>query len=179
MKRRIALGFILGSMLVYGIVFNWPQPANAQPSPGIGLYPEDSAHASGHYGQFILAVRQALGTALCGTNGDYCALQVDANGALHVVAAPNTSTSANNDGACVSVTTASTAVLASFSTRKWASIVNQGAATVYIKFGATATSSDFPLPAGAAFNWPPGMSYTGAVDGISASGTNSVCVTEW
>lgn len=100
-------------------------------------------------------------------------------GAQRVVTAQNLVASANNDGACVSVTTASTAVLASFATRKWASIVNQGTATVYVKFGATATSSDFPLPAGAAFNWPSGLAYTGAVDGISSSGTNSVCIVEW
>lgn len=87
--------------------------------------------------------------------------------------------SANNDGACVSVTTGSTSLLGSFATRKWASIVNQGTALVYVKFGATATNADFPLPPGAAFNWPPGVSYTGAVDAISSSGTQSVCVVEF
>jgi len=95
-----------------------------------------------------------------------------------VTVTPSTA-AANNDGACVSVTTASTAVLASFASRKWASIVNQGTAMVYLKFGATATASDFPLPSGAAFNWPAGVSYTGVVDAIASAGTQSVCVVEF
>ena len=100
-------------------------------------------------------------------------------GTQRIVTAANLVTSANNDGACVSVTTSSTALLPSFATRKWAAIYNRGTGLVYVKFGATATSSDFPVDPGGAFNWPAGVSYSGAVDAISPSGTQSVCVVEW
>lgn len=130
----------------------------------------------------------AKGLQLTGTDGTNArALKTDAAGEAQVdvlslpanAPAPNLVASANNDGACVSVTTSSTTVLASFATRKWASIVNRGSVTVYLKFAATATSGDFPLLPGEPFNWPPGISYTGVVDGIAASGSQSVCVLEW
>lgn len=44
---------------------------------------EDSAHASGDTGSFVLAVRNDAGTALS-ADGDYSALQVDSTGALRV-----------------------------------------------------------------------------------------------
>lgn len=118
-------------------------------------------------------VAQIAGTTTTTDSGDATA------GTQRVVSATNRISSANGDGACISVTTSTTAILASFATRKWASIVNQGSATVYVRFAATATASDFPLPAGAAFNFPAGLAYTGAIDGIAASGTQSVCVVEF
>lgn len=51
-----------------------------------GSYAEDSAHASGDMGQFILAVRNDADTSLVGTDGDYAPLQVDADGRLKVAA---------------------------------------------------------------------------------------------
>jgi len=66
-------------------------------APGQGMYREDSAHSDGHYGVFSLAVRRAIGSGLCGTDGDYCAMQVDANGALQVVFA-NTTIAATQSG---------------------------------------------------------------------------------
>lgn len=88
---------------------------------------------------------------------------------------------ANNDGAQVSMTTTSAAVLASFATRKFASIcsLSTNTDTVYIKMGATATTSDFPLLVGQCFNMPPFAVYTGAIDGRSASGTQTLGVVEW
>lgn len=177
--RRLFLVFVLALLA--------PVLAFAQTiSPGMGLYPEDSTHISSQYGIFPLAVRRAIGSGLCGADGRYCSMQVDANGALHVVftntaltITPTLVTTANNDGSCVSVTSASTTVLASFATRRWASFQNRGTVIVYVKFGATATTADFPVDPGGVFNWPNGVSYTGVVDAISASGTNSVCPVEW
>lgn len=51
----------------------------------VGLYPEDSAHASGDFGMQILAVRNDVAGALAGADGDYSPLQVDASGNLRVV----------------------------------------------------------------------------------------------
>lgn len=51
-----------------------------------GIFPEDSAHASGDNGQFVLAVRADAEGSLVGADGDYAPLQVDASGRLRVVA---------------------------------------------------------------------------------------------
>ena len=47
-------------------------------------FAEDSAHASGDKGAFILAVRNDTPGSLTSADGDYAPLQVDANGALRV-----------------------------------------------------------------------------------------------
>lgn len=47
-------------------------------------FDEDSAHASGDKGNFILAVRNDANTSLVDTDGDYAPLQVNANGELRV-----------------------------------------------------------------------------------------------
>lgn len=89
--------------------------------------------------------------------------------------------SANNDGSCVSVSTTTT-VLASNASRRQAAIVARmsNTDTVFIKFGATATTADFPLEPGQVYNLE-GASrvYTGVIDAIANSGTQAVCVTEF
>lgn len=88
---------------------------------------------------------------------------------------------ANNTGACLSVSTATTSLLAAFATAScrmlYAPATNT--ATVYLKLGATATASNFPVPAGSALNLCGGSVYTGAIDGIAASGSQSICVMEY
>lgn len=49
-----------------------------------GLRAEDAAHASGHTGVFVLAVRSDTAAQTAGTDGDYCALISDSTGRLHV-----------------------------------------------------------------------------------------------
>lgn len=56
-------------------------------------YAEDSAHASGDIGNFILAVRNDTEGSLAGADGDYAPLQVDALGRLRV----NADINVNND----------------------------------------------------------------------------------
>jgi hypothetical protein len=57
---------------------------NIASSSGLGIYAEDSAHASGDLGQQMLAVRNDAGTSLVSADGDYAPLSLDANGALRV-----------------------------------------------------------------------------------------------
>lgn len=59
---------------------------NVASSTGLGIFAEDSAHASGDLGQQILAVRNDAGTSLVSADGDYAPLQVDSTGALRVAA---------------------------------------------------------------------------------------------
>jgi hypothetical protein len=100
-------------------------------------------------------------------------------GDVDVLTLPNAST-ANNDGAQVSMTTTSAAVLASFSTRKAASVCASPSNTdvVHIKLGATATTSDGKLWPGQCWNTGP-VPYTGQIDGRSATGTQELTVWEW
>jgi hypothetical protein len=88
--------------------------------------------------------------------------------------------SAANPGTCVSVA-ASTTVLAANAARRsavmCARITNTD--TVHYKLGATATTANFPLEPGQCRNMPGSdRVYTGVIDAIAASGTQSVCVEE-
>lgn len=96
-----------------------------------------------------------------------------------VTAATPQVASANNDGACVSVTV-STTVLASNASRRFASVCARvsNSDTAFIKFAATATASDFPLEPGQCWNSPDSTIYTGVIDAIANSGTQSICVME-
>jgi hypothetical protein len=80
-----------------------------------------------------------------------------------------------------SVTTASTALLASNATRKGSLFVNTGTAGVTLKLGATATAKTgvWLAPGGGSWDGLVGtVLWTGAVDAISDSGTNVVTVVE-
>jgi hypothetical protein len=52
-------------------------------------YAEDAAHVSGDTGTLALVVRKDTAAALAGTDGDYAAFEVDANGRLHVILSGN------------------------------------------------------------------------------------------
>jgi len=77
-----------------------------------------------------------------------------------------------------SVTNASTSILASNSNRLGATIFNEGAAISYTKLGGTAsiTSYTVQIASGGYYECPFG--YTGAIDGITSSGTAQLRVTE-
>jgi hypothetical protein len=97
-----------------------------------------------------------------------------------VTASLSSSSTANNDGAQVSVTTTSGTVLASFSTRKAATVCSSPLNTdvVHLKLGATATTGDGKLHIGQCWNSGP-VPYTGVIDARSAAGTQEVTVWEW
>lgn len=78
---------------------SWTVATNAE-------YAEDSAHSSGHTGNFILAVRSDADTTLVDTDGDYAPFQVTSEGYLKV-AVKQTSTTLNEptDGDAIDTTT--------------------------------------------------------------------------
>jgi len=59
-------------------------PSGAIVTAGADIYPEDSAHASGNDGSFILGVRNDSNTAMTSANGDYSPIAVNANGAVAI-----------------------------------------------------------------------------------------------
>lgn len=59
-------------------------------------------------------------------------------------------------------------------------VFNDSTATLYLKFGATASTSSYTvqIPAGGYFEFPPPI-YTGQVDGIWSAANGNARVTEW
>ena len=71
-----------------------------------------------------------------------------------------------------SVTDASSQALAAKATRSSLEIINTGSSTVYLAFGATATTGGLPLSAGASW-YPAGPCPTNAITAICAGGESS------
>jgi len=75
----------------------------------------------------------------------------------------------------VNVTNSSTALIAAAAAgtvERTTILRNTGSVTAYLGFGATATTSMFPLGAGESLR----TGFTGAINGITASGTATVFV---
>lgn len=77
-----------------------------------------------------------------------------------------------------SVTNASTSVLASNANRLGATIYNEGAAICYLKLGATASTTSYSCQIASGGYYEVPFGYTGAIDGITSSGTAQLRVTE-
>lgn len=95
--------------------------------------------------------------------------------AVSAMPASSTATLANVAGSASSVT-----VLAANSNRKGAVIHNDSTAILYLKFGATASTTSFTykLNGGETFETAMPVVYTGIIDGIWASATGAARVTE-
>lgn len=80
----------------------------------------------------------------------------------------------------VSASASSVSLLSSNSSRKMATFYNDSTATLYLKLGTTASTTSYTvqLVAGAYYELPGNQVYTGAVDGIWASATGAVRITE-
>jgi hypothetical protein len=79
----------------------------------------------------------------------------------------------------VSGSASSVSLLASNSSRKGATIFNDSSADLYVKYGATASTSSFTVKIAAAGYWEmPWPVYTGAIDGIWGSATGAARITE-
>ena len=105
--------------------------------------------------------------------------KADATGNLLTVgSAGGNSKSTVGTPSTASITTASTAVLASNTNRLGATISNEGAATVYLAFSATASVTAYAvqLIQGAYYELP--FAYAGAISSITSAGTATLRVTE-
>ena len=87
----------------------------------------------------------------------------------------SSATTANVAGSATSVT-----ILASSASRVGACFYNDSTSDMYLKFGATASTTSFTVKvlAGGFFNLQPPI-YTGVIDGIWDSATGSMRVTNW
>ena len=80
----------------------------------------------------------------------------------------------------VATSTTVATLLAASGTRRMAVIYNDAAGALYVKFGATATSTDFTVKiAGGGYFELPSPMYTGAITGILDTGTGNAQVTSY
>jgi hypothetical protein len=90
---------------------------------------------------------------------------------------------AATSGGAANVASSATNVtlLSSNSSRKGFTIMNDSTAILYVKFGATASSTSFhvKMAAGSYYESPAGVNYTGIIDGIWASANGSARVGEF
>jgi len=100
-----------------------------------------------------------------------------ATGAMDRMTQPSALTSTPTQSS-VSVTNASTTILAANTARRGATLFNEGAAICYMKLGATASTSSYTLQivSGGYYELPFG--YTGIITGITSSGTAQLRITE-
>lgn len=156
-------------------------------------YAEDSVAASGDLGNVALTVRKDTATALAGADGDYAAMETDANGRLHVntgeavgagsssattsrtvMAGAPTGTKSN-----VAAATSSTTLLAANTARRGATLWNDSTSILYVDLSggtASATSCSVKLIADAYYEVP--FWCSSLITGIWVSATGSVRVTE-
>lgn len=136
-----------------------------------GQYCVDYAHG------IVYGVKASTQVSL--TSAAYSVLQettdVSFSTGATVATTPLTSETSTN----VAVSASNFTVLASNTARRAATIANDGAANVYVKFGATATASSYKVKLGSGdyYEFPLPI-YTGIVDAIGDSATGTLRVTE-
>jgi hypothetical protein len=138
---------------------------------------EDAASANGDKGIVVHAVQKATPADTAGTDGDYAPLQMS-GGRLHVSTQPATVSSATVSSLASSASSAQ--LLASNTSRKGLILVNTDVNSVYVKYGTTASATDFTvlMPANGYWEMPQPI-YTGRIDAIwAADGAGSLYYTE-
>jgi hypothetical protein len=152
-------------------------------------FAEDAAHASGALGTLTLVVRRDADTTLVDTDGDYAALQVDADGKLKV-SGDFGATTGPATGTTTSVADQDTSILilATNASRQGATIYNDSTENLRLHLGADdASATVFSVilagkadanSIGGYFEVPFG--YTGEINGIwDAASTGSARITEF
>lgn len=139
---------------------------------------EDAAHASGDTGVAIWGVANIGAATTFAANGDYTPHAVDVQGRQYVTMKAPTPTQASVAGSATSVT-----ILAANTGRLGATITNDSSAVLYLKLGATASTSSYTVTlagnTAAPFSYyEVPFGYTGVIDGIWASAAGNARITE-
>lgn len=135
----------------------------------------DAARGATKTGVLALVVRDDVLTTQTPVNDDYVEFRNDAYGALWVRESHAQTTTLAN---VASATTTGT-LLAANTNRKGAYIFNDSTSALYVKFGATASTTSFTvkIAAGGYYEFPVPM-YQGVVDGIWDTANGAARVTE-
>jgi hypothetical protein len=157
-----------GTVPVSGTVTATPSGAQA----GVA----DDAALSGNTIRMGGRASTAVPTAQSADN-DMVTSWYDRNGAQVVTSRPATAAITR-----VATSTTSATVLAANTSRKGFIVVNESAATMYLKFGATASATSYSIPIAAGGTYDStgvGALHPGVLDAILASGTGNAQVTEF
>jgi len=146
----------------------------AASSTGSPAKSRDNAAGATDTGIPAFFVRRDTPTAVTPAAGDYEAPQIDQHGSVWVREKTSTTSALTNvAGSATSVT-----VLALNANRKGATIYNDSTAILYLKLGATASTTSFTVKMQPDSYFEVPGQYTGVIDGIWASATGSARVTE-
>ncbi len=136
---------------------------------------EDAAHVSADVGVMVLGVRNDnAAIAPTSANGDYSYQSVDQNGAVFTREKPATTPTVSRVDAVI----ASATLLAANAARRLATFYNDSTANLYLKFGATASTTSFTVKISPDGYYEVPGDYTGIIDGIWSAVNGGVQVTE-
>jgi hypothetical protein len=168
-----------GTAAVSGTFWQATQPVSGTFWPTLANAP--ASHRLSDGTNFYDAAKTGqLPTALVGGRLD---VNIGAGSIANTAFAQNTTAqaSASDTGTCTNVSV-NTTVLASAAGRHVAVVLAKVTNTdrVHLKLGATSTTSQPPLEPGQSFTMDStAFPYTGQIDAIAASGTQSVCTFQW
>lgn len=118
-------------------------------------------------------VRRDTPTAVTPAAGDYEFGQIDDKGRQYVITKAPTSATTSVAASATNVT-----LLASNNARAGATIYNDSTAILYVKLGATASTTSFAVALQSQEYYEVPFGYTGIIDGIWASATGNARITE-
>ncbi|MFZ2544844.1 MAG: hypothetical protein WAW80_02620 [Candidatus Saccharimonadales bacterium] len=145
--------------------------ANATTTPAKA---RDSVTGASDTGIPAFFVRRDTPTSLTPVAGDYEMAQIDQHGALWIRDKSSTTSVLSN----VAASATSVTVLALNANRRGGSIYNDSTATLYLKLGATASTTSYTVKMYTDDYYEIPFWYTGVIDGIWSSATGSARVTE-
>jgi hypothetical protein len=144
---------------------------------GTGIqYVEDTAiTADAGQGTLVVARRDDVLSTLTPAQGDAVGLRVDSLGALWVTEARRASTATTSN---VASSASSTTLLSANADRLGAMILNDSDEILYVKLGATASTTSFTVKMESQTYYEVPFDYTGIIDGIWAAADGFARVTE-
>lgn len=145
--------------------------ANATTTPAKA---RDGAAGASDTGIPAWFVRRDTPTTVTPVAGDWEPAQIDSQGSQWVREKPNTTSAVTS----VAAATSSTTLLALNAQRRGATIHNDSTAILYLKLGATASTSSFTVKIAADGYYEVPFGYTGVIDGIWAAANGNARVTE-
>ena len=141
---------------------------------GVQYVEDASISANAGQGTLVVARRDDALSTLTPAQDDAVGLRVNAMGALWVQEQP----AATPTQSSVAASATSVSILASNTGRMGATVYNDSTAFLYLKLGATASTTSFTIRMASQSYYEVPFDYTGAIDGIWASANGNARVTE-
>lgn len=169
---------ISGSVAVTGTFFQATQPISAAALP----LPTGAATAALQTQPGVdigdVTINNAAGASAVNIQDGGNSITVDGTVAISGTVTTKETRSATPGQTSPAMSTTTATILASNANRLGATIYNEGSATVLMKLGATASATSYTCQIASGGYYEVPFGYTGVIDGITASGTATLRVTE-